>query len=37
MFGKGHETSRVAIEINEYGNGTVSTWDKNGYRLATLK
>ncbi len=23
---------RVAMSINEYGNGAVSTWDKNGYR-----
>ena len=27
--GKG---GRCAVGINEYGNGTVSTWDKNGYR-----
>ena len=25
--------TRAAIGINEYGNGAVSTWDKNGYRL----
>ena len=37
LFGKGDQTSCVAMEINEYGNGAVSTWDKNGYRLATLK
>ena len=28
---------RVGIGVNEYGNGGVSTWDKNGYRLKTLK
>ena len=28
---------RVGMGVNEYGNGAVSTWDKNGYRLATLK
>ena len=37
VFGKGDQPARAAIEINEYGNGAVSTWDKNGYRLATLK
>ena len=37
LFGKGDQPARAAIEINEYGNGAVSTWDKNGYRLATLK
>lgn len=28
---------RVGMGVNEYGNGAVSTWDKNGYRLGTLK
>lgn len=30
LDGKGE--GKVAIGINEYGNGVVSTWDKNGYR-----
>ena len=37
VFGKGNGGSRVTIGVNEYGNGAVSTWDKNGYRLANLK
>ena len=37
IWGKGNERARVGIGVNEYGNGAVSTWDKNGYRLATLK
>ena len=37
VFGRGDRTTRVGIGVNEYGNGAVSTWDKNGYRLATLK
>ena len=37
VFGKGEGDSRVNIGVNEYGNGAVSTWDKNGYRLASLK
>ena len=28
---------RVVMGVDEYGNGAVDTWDKNGYRLATLK
>ena len=28
--GKGE--GKAVMSINEYGNGTVSTWDKNGYR-----
>ena len=36
VFGKGRG-SRAAIGVNEYGHGTVGTWDKNGYRLATLR
>ena len=37
VFGKGSNEARVVIGVNEYGNGAVSTWDKNGYRLANLK
>ena len=37
VYGKGDDTSRVAMDVNEYGNGAVSTWDKNGYRSANLK
>jgi len=32
VFGKVDNESRVVVGINEYGNGVVSTWDKNGYR-----
>ena len=31
------EGSRAAMAVSEHGNGVVATWDKNGYRLATLK
>ena len=32
------DTKTVAeMGVNEYGNGEVSIWDKNGHRLATLK
>ena len=37
VYGKGSNKSRAIIRVNEYGNGAVSTWDKNDYRLATLK
>ena len=30
VFGKGK--GQAVMGINEYGNGAVSTWDKNGYR-----
>ena len=33
VFGKGNSDSRAIMGVNEYGNGAVSTWDKNGYRL----
>ncbi len=32
VFGKGSDESRAVMGVNEYGNGAVSTWDKNGYR-----
>ena len=32
IYGKTDHSSRVVVGINEYGNGVVSTWDKNGYR-----
>lgn len=31
--GIGDSSSRAIMGVNEYGNGAVSTWDKNGYRL----
>lgn len=31
-YGKGSNKGQAAIGVNEYGNGAVSTWDKNGYR-----
>ena len=37
VYGKGSGEARAAMGVTEYGNGAVSTWDKNGYRLATLK
>ena len=37
VFGRGSSKSRASMGVNEYGNGAVSTWDKNGYRLATLE
>ena len=37
VTGKGDDNSRAGMGVNEYGNGAVNTWDKNGYRLATLK
>ena len=39
VFGKGGDRTeaRAVMAVNEYGNGGVSTWDKNDYRLATLK
>ena len=30
VYGKGD--GKAGMGINEYGNGAVSTWDKNGYR-----
>ena len=30
--GKGNTDARAVMGVNEYGNGVVSTWDKNGYR-----
>ncbi len=33
VFGKGSSKSRAAMGVNEYGNGVVKTWDKNGYSL----
>ena len=35
--GKGIDEARAVMAVNEYGNGAISTWDKSGYRLATLK
>ena len=31
-YGKGSDRSRASIGVNEFGNGAVKTWDKNGYR-----
>ena len=36
VLGKGTDEARAVMAVNEYGNGAVSTWDKNGYRLALL-
>ena len=35
--GKDTNIFRAVMDVNEDGNGEVSTWDKRGYRLATLK
>lgn len=32
VFVEGKGKGEAAMGINEYGNGNVSTWDKNGYR-----
>ena len=37
VYGKGNDTSRATLAVNEYGNGVINIWDKNGYRLSTLK
>ena len=37
VYGKGDSKSKVVMSVNERGNGGVSTWDRNGYRLATMK
>ena len=37
VFGWGSNYSRARMGVNEDGNGAIKTWDKNGYRLATLK
>ena len=37
VHGRGNTDSRAVMGVNEYGNGAVNTWDKNGYRLETLK
>ena len=33
IFGKGGNKERAGIGVNEYGNGTIGLWDKNGYRI----
>lgn len=37
VYGRGSDYSRALMGVSESGNGAVSTWDKNGDRLATLK
>ncbi len=32
VYVKGKGEGMAVMSINEYGNGAVSTWDKNGYR-----
>lgn len=32
VYGNGSSLSRAIMGVNEYGNGVVNTWDKNGYR-----
>jgi len=33
VFGKVDNTARATMQINEYGNGSIGLWDKDGYRL----
>ena len=35
VFGKGE--GKAGMGINEYGNGVVASWDKNGYRRNNAK
>ena len=37
VFGDGNSKTRAVMGVNEYGNGAIGTWDKNGYRFATLR
>ena len=32
VFGNGSSKGKAVMGINRYGNGAVSTWDKNEYR-----
>ena len=32
VFGKGSRNSRAAMGVTQYGDGALTTWDKNGYR-----
>ena len=32
VYGRGDSKGQAVMGVNEYGNGTVRTWDKNGYR-----
>lgn len=37
VYGNGSDKARVQMSVNEYGNGVANAWDKNGYRVGTLK
>ncbi len=37
VFGIGDTQSRALMGVNEYGDGAISTWWKNGERRANLK
>ena len=37
VYGRGNDELRAVMGVSEYGTGVVNTWDKNGYRIATLK
>ena len=37
VYGRGSDYSRALMGVSESGSAAVSAWDKNGYRLATLK
>ena len=36
VYGTGDSKSKVVMSVNEHGNGGVSSWDRNGYRLGGL-
>lgn len=37
VYGNNTDKTRAIMGVGKSGNGAVSTWDKNGNRLATLK
>ena len=37
VYGNGSDKARVQMSVNEYGNGVANAWDKNNYRVGTLK
>lgn len=37
VFGKGNGGARVMLWVNDFGSGSVNTWDKNGNSLARLR
>jgi hypothetical protein len=33
VYGKGSDKERASMGVNEYGNGAIGLWDKDGYKL----